>query len=202
LVINKLEFISKLITGAWLNSYQDIFLTLRLITGTFQCPVSADILGRSLESTAYLTHIQTRYPTLLPALLPHNHTDTSTEALSVERRLLQAVVHYVELRFGEPKILTLSVPSANRAALVPIARIEHRLPEESYDLVVTALKKHLAERRGPVRVLEPKLVGWVSYDTLEQSSRHKAGFILTNTQLERLEWSEQLNPLIHLEPLA
>jgi hypothetical protein len=199
--ISRLAFIHESVATRFLNTWQNTFVLLRLITGTFQCPVSADILGRSLENIGYLSHIQTHYPALLPVILPDTLAGQASQSPGIERNMLQAVVHYVELRFGEPKILTLSVPSANRTALVPVARIEHRLSEESYNLVVAALKKHIIERRGPVRILEPKLLGWVSYDTLEHSSRHKAGFTLTNTQLERLEWHEQLNPLIHLEPL-
>lgn len=60
-------------------------------------------------------------------------------------------------------------------ALVPIAKVESTFDEEEVRRVDRVLRKHIAERFGPVRGVEPVVVFEVSFESVSPSKRHKSG---------------------------
>ena len=69
--------------------------------------------------------------------------------------------------------------------LVPFAKAYSGLTNEELRQVDAFVKSHTAERFGPVRTVEPKLVFEIAFEGLQGSTRHKAGVAVRFPRIRR-----------------
>ena len=64
------------------------------------------------------------------------------------------------------------------------------------------IRNHTAERFGPVRAVEPRLVFEVAFDAAQPSARHKSGFAMRFPRIHRIRWDKPASEADRLEALA
>jgi DNA ligase-1 len=104
---------------------------------------------------------------------------------------VDAVLLYVET--GQAGISSLNLALWEDEGLVPFARVAPEgLRDEELEELDEWVSKHLRERFGPVRSVDPQLVFEVGYDEVEPSTRHRAGLVLRAPRI--LKWKKGVAP--------
>ena len=76
--------------------------------------------------------------------------------------------------------------------LVPVAKAYSGLTDAEIRRVDAFVRRHIVDRFGPVRVVEPELVFEIAFEGVQPSSRHKAGLSLRFPRIAR--WREDKRP--------
>lgn len=76
--------------------------------------------------------------------------------------------------------------------LVPVAKAYSGLTDKEIRRVDHFVRRHIVDRFGPVRVVEPSLVFEIAFEGVQPSSRHKAGLALRFPRIAR--WREDKEP--------
>lgn len=76
--------------------------------------------------------------------------------------------------------------------LVPVAKAYSGLTDQEIRRVDNFVRRHIVDRFGPVRVVEPSLVFEIAFEGVQPSSRHKAGIALRFPRIAR--WREDKQP--------
>jgi DNA ligase-1 len=107
---------------------------------------------------------------------------------------IDAVLVYAQRGHGRRAALYTDYTLAvwDEGALVPVAKAYSGLDDAEIRRVDNFVRRHIRERFGPVRVVEPRLVFEVAFEGLQRSSRHKAGLALRFPRIAR--WREDKNP--------
>ena len=96
-------------------------------------------------------------------------------------RTVEAVLLYAERgqdgRGTHYTHLTLAVWSGDQ--LVPVAKVDCALPQAEIAELDRWVRRHIAERFGPVRQVHPELVFELAFDGVQPSGRHKSGLVLS-----------------------
>ena len=107
---------------------------------------------------------------------------------------LDAVLMYAQRGHGRRASLytdyTLGVWDGDE--LVPVAKAYSGLDEAEIRRVDAFVRRHVVERYGPVRVVEPRLVFELAFEGLQPSPRHKSGIALRFPRIAR--WREDKRP--------
>lgn len=77
-------------------------------------------------------------------------------------------------------------------SLLPIAKIVLTLSDQEVKAVDDHIRKNTIEKLGPVRTVQPELVMEIEFDTIQQSNRHKSGFVLHKARVAR--WLQEMHP--------
>ena len=103
---------------------------------------------------------------------------------------LDVVLVYAQRGHGRRASLytdyTLAVWSAGE--LVPVAKAYSGLTDKEIRRVDAFVRRHIIDRFGPVRVVEPELVFEIAFEGIQPSTRHKAGLSLRFPRIVR--WRE------------
>ncbi|MGA0334136.1 MAG: hypothetical protein ACO3NW_09300 [Kiritimatiellia bacterium] len=97
------------------------------------------------------------------------------------RKEIQAELMYAVLS-GEPDYSFGLWRGAERVSVVRVSVSDPRLSVP----LLKYIQANTTEKKGPVRVVAPGLVGRISYTGLRKSDRHKCGFKIENPCLESL----------------
>ena len=107
---------------------------------------------------------------------------------------LDAVLVYAQRGHGRRASLytdyTLGVWDGGE--LVPVAKAYSGLTDAEIRRVDAFVRRHIVDRFGPVRVVEPELVFEIAFEGIQPSSRHKAGLSLRFPRIAR--WREDKQP--------
>jgi DNA ligase-1 len=76
--------------------------------------------------------------------------------------------------------------------LVPVAKAYSGLTDREIRRVDAFVRRHITDRFGPVRVVEPELVFEIAFEGIQPSARHKAGLSLRFPRIAR--WREDKSP--------
>lgn len=166
-----------------------------LLVGKLRTPVDRDDLARALAE------ISGREPSImnrgLDALEP---TAASYRALleardagaglpeigNAQTHRLDAVLIYANRGRGRRAAYycDLTFGLWREGQLVPFARTDQGLTEENLDKVDAFVRRHVKERFGPVRAVEPRLVFTIAFDGIETSARRKSGLKVHSPRVE------------------
>lgn len=80
----------------------------------------------------------------------------------------------------------------NDGELVPVAKAYSGLTDKEIRRVDAFVRRHIIDRFGPVRVVEPELVFEIAFEGIQPSTRHKAGLSLRFPRIAR--WREDKAP--------
>ncbi len=107
---------------------------------------------------------------------------------------LDVVLVYAQRGHGRRASLytdyTLAVWSGDE--LVPVAKAYSGLTDKEIRRVDAFVRRHIVDRFGPVRVVEPELVFEIAFEGIQPSTRHKAGLSLRFPRIAR--WREDKTP--------
>ena len=76
----------------------------------------------------------------------------------------------------------------DQGELVPVAKAYSGLTDKEIRRVDAFVRRHIVDRFGPVRVVEPELVFEIAFEGIQPSARHKAGLSLRFPRISR--WRE------------
>ena len=112
--------------------------------------------------------------------------DAREEPRPPELRTVEAVLLYAERgqdgRGTHYTHLTLAVWSGD-GQLVPIAKVDAALPQAEIVELDRWVRRHIAERFGPVRQVQPELVFELAFEGVQPSGRHKSGLALRSPRV-------------------
>ena len=75
--------------------------------------------------------------------------------------------------------------------LVPVAKAYSGLTDAEIDRVDRFVRAHTIQRRGPVRIVEPKLVFELAFEGIRRSQRHRSGIALRFPRMARWRTDKQ-----------
>ena len=105
-----------------------------------------------------------------------------------ESRTVEAVLLYAERgqegRGTHYTHLTLALWSGDDQ-LVPVAKVDCALPHAEILELDRWVRRHIAERFGPVRQVHPELVFELTFEGVQPSGRHKSGIVLRSPRVAR-----------------
>lgn len=121
----------------------------------------------------------------------------------IEPYSIDAVLLYAQAGHGRRAGLhtdyTLGVWS--KGALVPVAKAYSGLTDAELEEVDRWIRKHTAEKHGPVRVVKPELVFEIAFEGIQASARHKSGVALRFPRIARWRRDKSPNEADRLETL-
>jgi len=86
--------------------------------------------------------------------------------------------------------------------LVPVGKAYFGFTDEELLRLDRFIRAHTAERFGPVRAVEPRLVLEVAFDAVQPSARHKSGLAMRFPRIHRIRWDKPANEADRLATLA
>jgi hypothetical protein len=155
------------------------YIIIRLATGTFKNPVTAEVLRTCFDAWGLET--RSRAPAITAA---SNQADFFAAKHHPTPGILDTVLMYVEKgrRRSDPVYCTLGI--WDDALLVPIGRAP---AGELSQVILDYAKAHTTKRFGPAAEVERSeataLIISVTFDDVQQSARRKAGWSLVNPRI-------------------
>ena len=106
---------------------------------------------------------------------------------------LDAVLMYVQMtNVNDPRSVTeYTLGVWNGDNLVTIGKFLGNLPAPQQRSIADYARANTLERFGPVRTVLPELVFRIEFDSVEPSSRHKAGLVLKGARIVRWEMDKR-----------
>jgi DNA ligase-1 len=86
--------------------------------------------------------------------------------------------------------------------LVPVGKAYFGFTDEELLRLDSFIRNHTAERFGPVRAVEPRLVLEVAFDAVQPSTRHKSGLAMRFPRIHRIRWDKPAGEADRLEALS
>jgi DNA ligase-1 len=86
--------------------------------------------------------------------------------------------------------------------LVPVGKAYFGFTDEELLRLDRFIRSHTADRFGPVRAVEPRLVLEVAFDAVQPSTRHKSGLAMRFPRIHRIRWDKPAGEADRLETLA
>jgi DNA ligase-1 len=86
--------------------------------------------------------------------------------------------------------------------LVPVGKAYFGFTDEELLRLDRFIRGHTADRFGPVRAVEPRLVLEVAFDAVQPSTRHKSGLAMRFPRIHRIRWDKPAGEADRLETLA
>ncbi len=175
----------------------------QLLIGSFKPPITRRQLVRALadSSDASIAVIDRRldadlkptadaYRALL-APAAENEPDKADES---ELLSLDTVLIYAQRGRGRRAAFysDLTLGLWQEGALVPFARTDRGLDDQDLARVDAFVRRHVVDRFGPVRAVEPRLVFTVAFEGLEAAPRRKSGLKVRGPRLAG--WREDAQP--------
>ena len=74
--------------------------------------------------------------------------------------------------------------------LIPFAKVNAHFQDDDQLAMKKFIKEHTIERFGPVYSLKAELVFTISYESVQESKRHKCGFVLKKPTF--ISWDKDL----------
>jgi DNA ligase-1 len=87
-------------------------------------------------------------------------------------------------------------------ALVPVGKAYSGFTDEELRRLDRWVRDNTAERFGPVREVEPRLVLEIAFDSVHRSTRHKSGLALRFPRVHRIRWDKPAAEADTVETLA
>ena len=163
----------------------------KLLTGGFRPPVQRPQLAAALAEisgleparmlrrlSGDLSPTAEGYRALLVASAEDDADDAGgDQAAGTEPDLLDAVLIYAQRGRGRRAAFycDLTFGLWHDGALVPFARTSEGLDEDELARIDAFVRRHVVERFGPVRAVEPRLVFTLAFDGVEPAPRRKSG---------------------------